>query len=108
MNENTSNNGDGAPSGPTTNQTRIQRNWHGEGTPAGSVTDAIATVTGTPPLGLQPLYESIDPDALDRILEAGSASPSGRSTLTVSFRHAGCAVTITADGQLTVRHPADG
>jgi hypothetical protein len=72
------------------------------------VIEAIAALTGVPPTGLQPLYETLDPDALDGLLESAPENPSRRSSLAVSFRHEGCDVTINADGHLTVtRRPGD-
>ncbi|WP_256300943.1 HalOD1 output domain-containing protein [Haloarchaeobius salinus] len=70
--------------------------------------DAIVAVTGTPATELDPLHETIDPDALDRILGAGSGSPARRSNIAVSFSHESCDVTVRADGQVTVRLQTDG
>lgn len=100
-------NGDSTESGSSTNQESLHHDWREEGTAAGSVINAIVALTEAPPTRLQPLYETIDPDALEKILELGSDSPGRRSTLTVSFCHEGCDVTIKADGQLTVRSRTD-
>jgi hypothetical protein len=39
----------------------------GDRAPSDAVLDALATATGVDPLDLPPLYERIDPDALDRL-----------------------------------------
>lgn len=87
----------------STEQPSIQRNWHDADTAAISVINAIAALTGIPPTSMEPLYESVDPEALERVLESGADGSCGSSTLSVSFTHEGCGVTIRADGQLTVR-----
>lgn len=89
-------------------QEPFQHDWRDGETATWNVIDAISEVTGTPPTELQPLYETIDPDALDQLIESSSENPSRSAETTVSFYHEGCAVTIEAGGQLTVRRrPTD-
>ena len=60
--------------------------------PTEAVVRAVATVRGVDPTDLRtPLFEVIDPDALDRLFE----SPA--DDLTVSFQYHGHDVTLTAD-----------
>jgi len=60
--------------------------------PTEAVVRAVATVRGVDPIDLRtPLFEAIDPDALDRLF----ASPA--DDLSVSFRYHGHDVTLTAD-----------
>ena len=47
------------------------------------VVTCVANATGTDPLELPPLYESIDPEALDRFVESVSSS-----TASVTFSYA--------------------
>lgn len=94
-------NNDPSRSDPSTDREGLQLNWRDEGRVTGSVIAAIAALTGTPPAKLQPLYETIDPDALERVLESAS-DPCRRSTLSISFPYEGCEVTIRADGRLDV------
>lgn len=85
----------------------VQLDWReSDQPPTACVTEAIAAVTGDSGTEQRPLYESVDPDALDRILDAAVDSPNRRSTLSVSFRHHGCEVVVTADGGLSVTHRA--
>lgn len=64
-----------------------------------AVVRAVADAEGVDPIDLDtPLYEAIDPDALDRLFESQKGRPTGR--LTFSYR--GYDVCVTADGQLTL------
>ena len=55
----------------------------------------------------RPLYEVVDPDALDSLLESRS-NRDRRDPISVSFPYAGVRVTVTSDGRITVRPIADG
>lgn len=72
-----------------------------------AVVGAVAEATGEDPTSMRPLYEVVDPDALDRLFEPGSTpsrqSPVGR----VSFRYNGCDVTVHADGRTMVSERGD-
>lgn len=63
-----------------------------------TVIAAVAAVTDADPLEMDPLYEAIDPDALDRLFRpsAGSASPH------LEFSFAGCRVEVRGEGTVTV------
>jgi len=93
---------------PTTAEETVRTDWTERETVTSSVVAAIATLTGTSPTGLRPLYETVDPDALDSVFESRKGGAPRRSALTVSFRHEGCDVTVRADGKLTVKRRADG
>lgn len=93
---------------PTREEATVRKDWTEGDTVTSSVVSAIAALTGTPPTGVRPLYETVDPDALDSVLESGSDAAARRPALTVSFRHEGCDVTVRADGRLTVKRRANG
>lgn len=59
------------------------------------VLQSVATVCGVDPLALPPLYDSIDPDALDALVE-------GMTEGEVEFTYADCVVTVTASGAIDV------
>lgn len=61
------------------------------------VVTLISDTTGVDPLELPPLYEAIDPEAVQQVLQSGGAGPTK-----VSFRYAGCNVVVTSDGELFV------
>lgn len=67
------------------------------------VVHATAEAAGEDPRGLPPLHGSVDPDALCALVDSlpETHTPMG----TVRFAYAGCEVTVTADGAITV-HPA--
>ena len=80
--------------------------WRTDDTPSYGVLETVAELTGTDPLSLQPLVETVDPDALDALLapSIGNAGPS--PDLRVSFRYAEVDVSVRADGHVTAV-PAD-
>lgn len=59
------------------------------------VVQTVAESTHTDPMDLPPLYEAIDTDALNSILE-------DRTDVSVSFKYAGTRVTATSDGYITI------
>lgn len=69
--------------------------------------DAVAETTGDDPTNMQPLYEVIDPDALDRLFEPTESESRRSSFGRVSFCFNGCDVTIHADGRTIVSERDD-
>lgn len=65
---------------------------------------AVADATETDPLALEPLYKTVDPEALDELF---ATDPLGtdRSPDNVTFSYNGCDVTITGDGSVHVSQP---
>lgn len=61
------------------------------------IIDALADATDTDPLELDPLYDVVDPEALDRFLEA---DPTGEAT--VQFSYHGHSVAVRSDGAVAV------
>jgi len=61
---------------------------------------AISDGTGVDPLDLDPLYDSLDPDALERTVDStiGETADPGE----VTFTHAGCEVTVHDDRRIVV------
>lgn len=72
--------------------------------PSICVVETVADALETDPTELGPLYEAVDPDALDRLFEAPHRFASGR----VTFRFEGCNVTVDADGWVVVSPGTDG
>jgi hypothetical protein len=69
--------------------------------PSAAVVRAVASFTDSHEHDLEPLYEAVDPDALDALFEGGpdGETADGRS---VRFRFAGCRVRVTwATGQVS-------
>jgi hypothetical protein len=71
-------------------------------TPSTAVIEAIADYHGTDPMGLkEPLYETIDPDALDALI-ASAEAVNGHPHVSVEFTYDGCRVTVFGDGSIEV------
>lgn len=87
----------------TTDPTRILYDWSVT-SPSTAVVSAVAATLDCDPETLDPLYESIDPDAFDAVVQSGRAStPEGN--ITVSFTYAAHQVTVHATGEVIVRAP---
>lgn len=65
------------------------------------VVDALADVAEADPTDIPPLYDTVDPDALDRFFTP-LADTDGTAAATVEFHHAGFHVTVTHDHDVTV------
>ena len=100
---------DGTEYSPTNNSTDSvvisKTTWDCESgnTPVQAVISAVETATGVDRLELPPLYETIDPDALNALFLSGSGDPGKQ----VRFRYAGYSVTVQGDGTVGVRSGND-
>lgn len=71
--------------------------------PSDRILQAIAVEEGTDPIDLDPpLFDVVDGELLDSLLESNAESRHGES-LVVRFAYLGYAVTVTADGDVDVR-----
>lgn len=78
---------------------RRDGDWESEPVSA-AVVEAVSNVTNTPPTELDPLYNVINPDALDLLYKStydGTPRVSGGST---TFTYNDCRVTVHADGEI--------
>jgi len=71
----------------------VGRDWtvtnaYGDDPPSHAVARSVAAATDRVVVDLPPLYETIDTDALDHLFDRGAR-------VAVSFRYAGCDVTVT-------------
>ena len=66
-----------------------------------SIIERIATLEETDPITLPPLYDAIDPEALDSVVDSSTASDS-RSPATVRFSYCGYDVLVRRDGEITI------
>lgn len=64
-----------------------------------AILDAVADATGRDPLELPPIYETVDPEALDALL---GGSTFADSSLAVRFEYAGFVVIARSDGEVIV------
>ena len=63
--------------------------------PSEAIVERVAKADGVDPTDLRPLYEVIDPDALDMFV---STAGSRNTDAQVQFEYQGYHVTVTADG----------
>jgi len=67
--------------------------------PSAAVVETVAAVTNRRPEDLEPLYQTVDPDALDSLLRRDTAG-SGDGEVSVSFAYAGQTVTVRRNGSV--------
>ncbi|USZ70668.1 HalOD1 output domain-containing protein [Natronosalvus halobius] len=72
-----------------------------EETPAQAIIDAVAAANGCDPLSLPPLFDAIDPDALNGLVSQPRSGPARRSWA-LSFEYGGWLVTVDADHQIVL------
>ena len=70
-----------------------------------TVVAAVAEATGVDPLDLDPLYDVVDPDALNALFDSAGTSPPAH--LELSFTMADCAVVVRGDGEVVVTPPSE-
>ena len=70
----------------------------GRETATEAVIQTVAETTNTDPLELPPLYETIDPDALDALIADMQAG-------TISFTYTDCEITVHSDSTVTIVEP---
>jgi len=94
---------DGPEYDPATETYYAHYDWEDDGEPSRCVIETVAAATGTEPLDMEPLYDTVDPEYLDRVFEPRSGcSPSdGR----ITFRFQGCDVSVDTDGWTVVSPP---
>jgi len=94
--------GKGRPEGTV----RAQYEWAST-PPAMAVVETIAVALDREATALEPLYESVDPDALDALLQSNGSSATPRD-LTVTFTVADRQVTVHGSGEVVVRPDSPG
>lgn len=68
--------------------------------PTVDIIQAVSEVTGRDPLSGPPLTETVDVDALSRLLD-------GPAPVAVTFRYADCEIRVDSGGHLRVRDAGD-
>lgn len=94
-----------APNGRSSDRGDAYRAHHDwtETTPSRAVIDALATVLECDPTDVGPLYDALDPDALDELL-----SRDADTGIVVAFTVEGFRVRVGGDGELVVRPDGGG
>lgn len=83
------------------NVTRKQFDWT-ETRPSAAVTEYISAMTGREQTDFAPLYETVDPEALDSLIGSSKRS----TPVSISFEYAGHSVTVRSDGELVIKAPS--
>ena len=71
-------------------------------TPSTAVVETVAVASDREPAGIEPLYEVIDPDALDALIRSNGDEPAGDG-ITATFEFGGQSVTVHGGGSVVVR-----
>ncbi len=90
-----------APSGDDGVESRSSFEWD-RIPPSTAVVETVAEATGVDPTDLEPLYDTLDPGALDALIVSGHGEDH-RADPTVSFTFAGYFVSIHGTGEVVVR-----
>lgn len=70
-----------------------------ENTPVYMVVSAVAEVEGTDPVELPPLYDAINPEALNALFTSRAKSTVER----ITFQYAGYSIVVRGDGEVRVQ-----
>jgi hypothetical protein len=65
-----------------------------------TVVTAVAELTDSEPIELEPLFTAVDSDALERLFDTDGGM-GRRSPTTVEFAYAGCDVVVSGDGTVS-------
>lgn len=97
-----SNQSDDEGSGSDANGTiRTEFDWSVE-TPTTAVVETVAVAASREPVALEPLYETVDPDALDTLVRSREKN-STDGGVAVTFAFDGYEITVHSDGTVVVR-----
>lgn len=88
-----------SPNGRDDEATQAEYSWE-DVSPATAVLETVATANNEDSRTISPLYETLDPDALDQVIRSAAASG---CLATVSFAFEANQVTVDSTGQITVR-----
>lgn len=70
-----------------------------------TVVRSVAAITGKNPVELDPLYATVDPDALEQVLDESRSDSSKQESVSVIFDFASCEITISCDGTVRIEPP---
>ena len=69
--------------------------------PTAAIVEALSAATGTSPLDLPPLYDAVDPDALNRLFAHATRTDLGEP-LSIEFTADGWGVVVSTDGEVRI------
>lgn len=80
---------------------RREADW-GQEPVAATVIEAVASATNTPVIELDPLYNVINPDALNLLYTPTNGGNQRQTSGKITFPYNDCQVTVHADGEVAV------
>lgn len=80
---------------------RLYADWQSDEPVSMSVLRGVAAVTNTPITDMDPLFETVDPEALDDLYDP-AAGDRERADTRVAFRFNGCDVVVYAAGEIEI------
>lgn len=86
---------------PASKTYRVTHDWADADSLSTTLATALAVVTGRPAHRLRPLYDVVDPDALDRLFRTGSDGDP-LTTGRARFPYGGYEVTVRASGEIEI------
>lgn len=88
------------PGATPTQQTEFEPTAPGQ--PSQAIVDVLATVTDSSPLEIPPLYETIDPDALEQLFDHAATTGRASASVALEFAVDDWTVVVTGDGRVLV------
>ena len=92
---------DDGPTADTRGPIRAEFDW-ADVAPSTAVVETVAIAANREPTVLEPLYETIDPDALDTLIRSEGINSTGGDAI-VTFVLDGNGITVQRDGSVVVR-----
>ncbi len=87
---------------PQTNTYHARHEWETGDPLHVTVVESVAVVTETELTEIQALYSTIDPEALDAVVD-----PNRRADVQIEFQFEGCLVRIESSGEITIEIDGD-
>lgn len=104
---NTDSNGAPGEYDPDANLYRVHYDDHVSEPVSTVIVKAVAAFTNTPPTELPPLYEAINPDALNRLYSFNPPRASGQTDGHVTFTYNDCKIRVFWTGRIEIEPPVD-
>lgn len=82
---------------PATDTYSNRHDWDGPAPLSYTVVETVAAVVDREVFEMEPLYSTVDPEALEAVLSSGA-----EDRIRVSFRYEACTVAVTSDGAVVV------
>ena len=89
--------------GPDVDVFRSRYELDASETVCAAVVRAVAAVSGDEPYTVQPLYEAVDPDALEHLVRSLETTDERDACWSITFPLHRCQVTLASDGVIELR-----